>query len=295
MSDLRVLSIQSHVVFGYVGNKSATFPLQLHGFDVDGINSVQLSNHTGYKVFKGQILNENDLDNLIEGLSENKLDCKYSHLLTGYVRNDKFLLGIVNIVKQLREKRPNLIYVCDPVLGDCGKLYVPKELVNIFQNQIIPLADIITPNQTELEFLSGMKADTMENALKCIKFLHEKNCKMIVVTSLEFCDESEQLYVIASCISNEKFFIQIPKLRGKFFGTGDLFAALFLAWFTKTNDVATTLEKTVSTVHAVITRTLNSFKYCSGDNNEQLNLELKLIQSKDDIENPKIFFKSKKL
>jgi pyridoxine kinase len=78
----RVLSIQSHTVQGYVGNKSAVFPLQLLGFDVDPINSVQFSNHTGYPTFRGQVLNGSQLWDLIEGLAENDL-LHYTHLLTG--------------------------------------------------------------------------------------------------------------------------------------------------------------------------------------------------------------------
>lgn len=127
----RVLSIQSHVVHGYCGNKSAVFPLQvssntiflqvlvtqfyprnsqLLNFDVDAINSVQLSNHTGYKTIKGQILSETDLADLFEGLTANNLHLTYSHLLTGYVGNDKFLREISRIIKHLRQSNPNVIY-----------------------------------------------------------------------------------------------------------------------------------------------------------------------------------------
>uniref|UniRef100_T1GRQ4 pyridoxal kinase n=1 Tax=Megaselia scalaris TaxID=36166 RepID=T1GRQ4_MEGSC len=116
----RVLSIQSHVVHGYVGNKSATFPLEVLGFEVDAINSVQFSNHTGYKVVKGQVLQEKELADLFEGLEKNNLLQHYSHLLTGYIGNASFLRQVSAIVKKLREINPNLIYVCDPVMGDNG-------------------------------------------------------------------------------------------------------------------------------------------------------------------------------
>lgn len=91
-SNRRVLSIQSHVVHGYCGNKSATFPLQLLGFDIDAINSVQLSNHTGYKTMKGQVLNSEELDDLFQGLIANDIHLTYSHLLTGYVRTMNYII-----------------------------------------------------------------------------------------------------------------------------------------------------------------------------------------------------------
>lgn len=113
----RVLSIQSHVVHGYVGNKSAVFPLQLCGFDVDSINSVQFSNHTGYaKGVKGDILNGDQLLNLVQGLHENSLLGQTSHLLTGYIGSVSFLEAVVSVRNQLKAANPNLIYVCDPVI-----------------------------------------------------------------------------------------------------------------------------------------------------------------------------------
>ena len=97
-SNRRVLSIQSHVVHGYCGNKSATFPLQLLGFDIDGINSVQLSNHTGYKTIKGQVLNSEELDDLFQGLTANDIHLTYSHLLTGYVRTIYYIIKYLVII-----------------------------------------------------------------------------------------------------------------------------------------------------------------------------------------------------
>ncbi|EDO42065.1 predicted protein [Nematostella vectensis] len=153
----RVLSIQSHVVSGYVGNKSATFPLQVLGFEVDTINSVQLSNHTGYEHFKGQVLNSNELKELCDGLKLNNID-SYSHLLTGYVGSKSFLDEVLQVIHHLRNENPKLIYVCDPVMGDNGHFvsktvfqYVPEELLPVYRDHLVPLADIVTPNQFEAE------------------------------------------------------------------------------------------------------------------------------------------------
>lgn len=125
MEGKRCLSIQSHVVHGYVGNKSATFPLQLLGFDVDAINSCQLSSHTGYRTFKGEKLHGDQLLAILQGLEENGLMGAYSHVLTGYVSTPSFLEAIAAAVRTIRGINPRAVFVCDPVMGDHGKLYVP--------------------------------------------------------------------------------------------------------------------------------------------------------------------------
>uniref|UniRef100_A0A0A9W6A3 Pyridoxal kinase n=1 Tax=Lygus hesperus TaxID=30085 RepID=A0A0A9W6A3_LYGHE len=177
MEPARVLSIQSHVVRGYVGNKSATFPLQLLGFEVDAINSVQLSNHTGYEHFQGQILDENDLEVLFNSLRKNNL-LHYSHLLTGYIGSPSFLQKVASAVKELKSINPKLRYVCDPVMGDDGKMYVPESLLPIYKETILPLADVITPNQYELELLSGRSITSVDDAWSAIESFHSKVAKL---------------------------------------------------------------------------------------------------------------------
>ncbi|KAJ8954372.1 hypothetical protein NQ318_011045 [Aromia moschata] len=282
----RVLSVQSHVVSGYVGNKSAVFPLQLLGFEVDFINSVQFSNHTGYKKVKGQILTEKDLAELVQGLAENNIDY-YTHLLTGYIGSVSFLNQIACVVKQLRERNPNLIYVCDPVMGDNGRLYVNEELIPIYKN-IISLATVITPNLFEAEILTDTKIKRTDNIWKAIDLLHKKGCETVVISSAELEDRPD-LSIFASKRkgdSIEKLSMSVEKLPITFTGTGDLFAALLLSWMYKNdNNLKESLEKTVSTLQGILKRTVDSIK---GKEFNSRNVELKLIQSKCDIEQPKI-------
>ncbi|XP_022901924.1 pyridoxal kinase [Onthophagus taurus] len=287
----RVLSIQSHVVSGYVGNKSATFPLQLLGFDVDAINSVQFSNHTGYKLVKGQILTDKDLRELMEGLNTNNID-EYTHLLTGYVGATTFLEEIANILKYLKAKNKNLKYVCDPVMGDNGQMYVPKELLPIYKNTIIPLADILVPNQFEVELLTDRKIKTITDAWDAINLLHDKGCGTVVLSSTELGAEEGVLLGLASTEKGTKrYTIEIPKLPCTFTGSGDLFASVFLGWSYKTNyDIKTSLEKTIATLQAVLKRTAG---YVEVNGATPRNLELKLIQSKNDIENPQVIINAK--
>jgi len=185
--ELRVLSIQSHVVSGYVGNKSATFPLQLLGFEVDAINSVQFSNHTGYdKGVRGQVLDDKQLAELIEGLKINQIDV-YSHLINGYIGSDNFLKQLKETVTHLKSKNPDLIYVCDPVMGDTGPgWYVPQSLLPIYKDEILPLADVCVPNQFEAELLSGCSISNENEALEAMKVLHDKGIRIVILSSVDF-------------------------------------------------------------------------------------------------------------
>ena len=137
-------------VFGYVGNRSATFPLQLHGIHVSALNSVQYSHHAGYGDFPGGVLDGGELDTLIGGLRRNGQLAWYSYLITGYARSESFLERILDVVAQIRSVRPSMRYVCDPVLGDDGSLYVPEALVALYRDKVAPLATVMTPNQFEL-------------------------------------------------------------------------------------------------------------------------------------------------
>lgn len=284
----RVLSIQSHVVSGYVGNKSATFPLQTLGFEVDTINSVQFSNHTGYGFWKGQVLKQEELSDLMKGLSQNNLD-NYTHLLTGYIADAGFLKTIGSVVKQLRKVNPSLTYVCDPVMGDNGRVYVPQDCVPIYKKEIIPLANIITPNQFELELISERSIQNVDDALKAIDCVHDMGVEIVFLSSSDLASENQLLSILSQRKNKERKVLKmvVPRLPASFTGTGDLTAAVFLAWYAKTHDLQITMENTLATLQAVVKRTFQMARHSTeGDNPTVSSLELKIIQSKIDIENP---------
>uniref|UniRef100_A0A1B6D625 Pyridoxal kinase n=2 Tax=Clastoptera arizonana TaxID=38151 RepID=A0A1B6D625_9HEMI len=295
MSEGKVLSIQSHVVSGYVGNKSATFPLQVLGFEVDPINSVQLSNHSGYGHYDGQTLDDKDLEVLLNGLKTNDLDKNYTHLLTGYCRSPTFLKHIATFVKYLRSVNPNIVYVCDPVMGDDGRMYVPETLLEIYRDTIIPLADIITPNQFEVELLTNKTVKNIDDAWAAINSFHDLGCKTVALSSSQL-GSKDHLLCLASHVQDgkkNKASIKIPLLNQTFTGTGDLFAALFLAWMTKSkNNLPLALENTVASLQAVLKNTIDAAKGLPAKTNPVFARELKLIQSKADIENPKVLLKA---
>lgn len=291
----RVLSIQSHTVQGYVGNKSAVFPLQLLGYDVDPINSVQFSNHTGYPTFKGQVLNGKELWELIEGLEGNEL-LHYTHLLTGYIGSVSFLNTVLEVIRKLRSVNPGLIYVCDPVMGDEGKLYVPPELVSVYREKVVPIASMLTPNHFEAEQLTQTRIVSEQDGRQACIILHSAGPAKVVITSINM---EGTLLLIGSHMKGkdkqpEQFKIVIPKIPAYFTGTGDLTTALLLGWSNKYPDnLERAAELAVSSLQAVLQRTTNDYK-SAGFDPESSSLEIRLIQSQDDIRNPEVKFKAEK-
>jgi len=256
---VHVLSIQSHVVSGYVGNTAAVFPLQLLGFDVHVINSVQFSNHTGYPVVKGTVMNGTELDALVDGLISNDL-CHFDYLLTGYIGSETFLNSILRVLDSCRRINPDIKYVCDPVLGDNNKLYVPLPLIDIFKSALLPRAFMITPNQLEAEYLSGIKITSERHVVECMRKLYDMGPSVVVLTSCEIEEHPNLLccYVLSESkdVGNVKgdgatSAFSLSEAEGSdsamqmtrvvvekqcdfhYTGTGDVTCALLLAWVHK--------------------------------------------------------------
>jgi len=298
MADLedRVLSIQSHVVSGYVGNKSTTFPLQVLGFEVDAINSVQFSNHTGYSAgVRGQVLDDGQLQELVDGLDANNIN-RYSHIINGYIGAKSFLEKLAEVVKHLKDVNPDLVYICDPVMGDTGPgMYVPEELLPVYRDRIVPLADVCLPNQFEAELLTGIKIETEADAVSVMDKLHDWGVKTVILSSTDLGTDHDHLVGLASRRDDngDRTVVKtrIPKLPAAFVGTGDLFTALTTAWLTRTGgDLATTLDRTIATMQAVLNRTLEhagrAAEKAGTDKPSPAQMELKLIQSLREIQNP---------
>uniref|UniRef100_A0A7G3AYM1 Pyridoxal kinase n=1 Tax=Lutzomyia longipalpis TaxID=7200 RepID=A0A7G3AYM1_LUTLO len=299
MATNRVLSIQSHVVHGYVGNKCATFPLQVLGFDVDPINSVHLSNHTGYKHIRGQKMNDSELTDVFEGIVLNDLHGMYSHLLTGYIGTPQFLKKIVDVVKTLKKANPNLVFFCDPVMGDNGKFYVPETFVDIYRDELIPLADIVSPNQFEAELLTGIKIKSEADAWAILDTFHKQGVKIAVISSTDIGAPDNLLAFLSElpkgATKPKRSTLLMPKIGTvNFTGTGDLFAGLFLAHITTSPEASAALEKTVASLQAVIHNTAQhlSAVVTPGTTITAVDRELRIIQSKKDIEEPKVVLKT---
>lgn len=295
----RCLTIQSHVVSGYVGNKCAVFPLQLHGFDVDPILSVQFSNHTGYGSWKGDVMTGDQLWSLVEGLDTNGLLEGYTHLLTGYIGSASMLRTVARLVRKLRQINPDLVYVCDPVLGDNGKLYVPAELTEIYKEEIVPLATILTPNQFEAELLTGLTISSEEEALAACAALHDAGPPSVVLTSLDLdrdANASSAITLLGSTSEAQeercgrRFRVVVPRIPSYFTGTGDLCAALLLAWTAKMpGRLGKAAESAVASLQGVLRRTAEAQAEAEASGKTGIGCrELRLVQSVDELLRPKV-------
>jgi len=317
----RILSVQSHVVSGYCGNKSATFPLQLLEFEVDFVNTVQLSNHTQYKVVRGQIYRSEDLRELHTGLKLNNFLHLYDHVLSGYIADATYIESMARMIEDIKKERLSKAldcwYTLDPVLGDEDTGYYVPDGANIaesYRRNLLPLADIITPNRFEASILSGIpidgsSGDAVEQAIRATKVFHELyGIKIVAITSFQVATEKDRLTCLLSCnpaelsngsagrdqIDREVWKISVPKLDCPFTGSGDLFAALITAWLRKTDfDFKKSFENTANTVHDIL---LDTLSWCQLINDGSVHShELRLIQNKQHILNPKSRFVAERI
>ena len=280
------------------------FPLQILGFDCDYINTVQFSNHTGYPLFKGTVTTGDQLLDIANGLKANSL-LDYDYLLTGYIGSESFLDSVLDLLNMIESSfNSNVRYICDPVLGDEGKCYVPASLVSIFAAKVIPRAYMITPNQFEAELLTGLKINSNNDAIEALKKLNTMGPKIVVMTSAEIVEKPNQLccYVLVSdstINSIEITRIVVNKIDGYFTGTGDCACALLLGWCDKLGEssMGIALRNTLGTIQAIIRKTLVKQHAMNAKINETTNendkkalkaraAELNVIQCKDDILNP---------
>jgi len=284
-STARVLSVQSHVVHGYVGNRAAVFPLQVLGFEVDVINSVQFCCHTGYPSFAGQKLDGSDLRTLVDGLEHDEV-LDHTHLLTGFIGTATFLNEVVQLLDRLPKECK---WVCDPVLGDHGVLYTSQELVEVFRTVALPRASVLTPNQFEAELLADRKIGSLAEAIEVCEVLHKLGPSTILLTTLDVPDATDDGACVAMLLSEaggQKWLLKPPRIEGSYTGTGDLTSAMFLAWrHMHPYEAPLALEKAASVLRGVIqeTVTVNKSREVKG---KRVLPELRLIQSKNIIEHP---------
>lgn len=254
----RVLSIQSHVVHGCVGNSAATFPMQINGVDVDTFNILSFSNHTGYALSKGYRITPEQFQSIAEGLTRNKFTDKYQYVLSGYVGNAAVMQEIgtfVESIQSARSKGSEVAYVCDPVCGDLGKLYVSEECVEVYRNKLLPLAVMALPNGFEASIISGIEINSVATAIEAANWFHTVP-KVPSVVIKSFKDESrdplgQKIFMLVSeQLANEdsysRHLVEVECVKGYFTGTGDAFGGLLMAHFTKARATGNSLVDCVA-------------------------------------------------
>ncbi|HUN11230.1 MAG TPA: pyridoxal kinase PdxY, partial [Rhabdaerophilum sp.] len=183
---MNILSIQSHVAYGHVGNASATFPMQRLGVEVWPIHTVQFSNHTGYGAWRGQVFEPTIISELVEGIAERGVLATCDAVLSGYMGAEATGQAILDAARRVKGANPAALYACDPVIGDVGRgIFVRPGIPEFMRDRAVPSADIITPNQFELEFLAGQPATTRAALGRAIDALHAKGPGVVLVTSVQ--------------------------------------------------------------------------------------------------------------
>ena len=275
---MAILSIQSHVAYGYVGNRAATFPLQRLGNEVWTVNTVEFSNHTGYPSWKGRVLGAEVVRDLVAGIEERGALGLCSALLTGYLGDAEVGEAVLDALGAGMKANPDGGYFCLPVMGDYGSgFFVREGIPPMLRDRIVPAADIVTPNQFELEALTGRNVHGMEDARRAIDSLHELGCRVVLVTSYRG-DESEANHIDMLVSDRGRLSrIRTPELAldPAPNGVGDLTAALFLARWLETGDAAAALELTTDSVYAVLERTLRAGRR-----------EMALVEAQDELAAP---------
>lgn len=250
----------------------------------------------------------------MNGLEQNQLLNVYSHLLTGYIGNDRFLRKVADTVKKLRAVNPQLVYgncliclpssnsnmnegclchaVCDPVMGDNGQMYVPETLLPIYRDEIIPLCDICTPNQFEVELLTGKKVQTVSDAWQAMQWFHTQGVRTVALSSTDLGPADGLLAFVShkdDANNTRRLSMCIPKQGNgvNFTGTGDLFASLFLAHSTLAPNLKTAFENTVASLQSVIYNTIQRMPP-NLPKVESRHRELKIVQSKRELEQPQV-------
>lgn len=254
-----ILSVQSHVAYGYVGNRAAVFPLQRMGFDVIAVNTVQFSNHTGYGAWQGEVFTPEHIAAVLEGVG--KLDgfAETRAALSGYLGDARLGRVVLGEVERLRARRPDLVYCCDPVMGDVGRgFFVRPGIPEFFRDEVLPRASILTPNQFELEYLADCRIDTLASALLACDRLHGRGVGTVLVTSLEHdATPAGHVQMLVSDVAAGRHLATTPKLALEPMpnGSGDCTAALYCGATLKGHAAPEALGRIAAAIFAVFQAT----------------------------------------
>ena len=280
-----ILSIQSSVAYGHVGNSAAVFPLQRLGVEVWPVHTVHFSNHTGYGEWRGPLLPADDVRAVIRGVEERGAFPGVDAVLSGYQGGEDIGDVILDAVAKVKAANPAAIYACDPVMGNAKSgCFVHPAIPVLLRERVVPAADLITPNQFELGFLTGTEPRTVEETLASVELARAMGPSIVLVTSVERPDAPADTIEMMAVTGDGAWIVQTPRLPMRANGSGDVTAALFTAHLLATGDPAVALARTASSVFDLLNTTLES-----GER------ELQLVQSQATIAEPRMQFEVTRL
>ncbi|WP_436528686.1 pyridoxal kinase PdxY [Actinoplanes sp. HUAS TT8] len=282
---MKVLSIQSAVAHGHVGNSAAVFPLQRIGVEVVPVYTVNFSNHTGYGAWRGPLIPPADVAEILLGVEERGVFAQIDAVLSGYQGGVGIGDVIIDAVRRVKEANPDAVYACDPVMGNAKSgCFVAPEIPELLRDRVVPVADIITPNQFELGFLTGTEPASIESTLESADLARAMGPSTVLVTSVERPDRPEGTIEMLVVDGSGAWLVNTPHLPFKANGSGDVTAALFTAHYVTTEDAALSLERTASSVFDLIDLT-----YRSGQR------ELQLVPAQEFYATPRMQFSAEKV
>jgi pyridoxine kinase len=282
---MNILSIQSHVAYGHVGNAAASFPLQRLGIEVWPIHTVQFSNHTGYGAWTGQVFEADVIGELVRGIAARGVLGECDGVLSGYMGAAAIGEAVLEAVALVRAANPAARYCCDPVIGDVGRgVFVREGIPEFIKNRAVPVADVLTPNQFELDYLSGRVSKTLADALAAIAAVHDLGPRHILVTSLHVADTPADSIDLLASGPDGVFRLRTPLLPISVNGAGDAVAALFFAHLLEDGSTETALSRAASSIFGVLKAT-----------SEKGSREILLIEAQEELVVPSVLFEAEKV
>ena len=248
-----ILSIQSSVAYGHVGNSAVTFPLMRMGVEVWPVITVHFSNHTGYGTWRGPLLRAADLRDVVQGIDERGVLGDVDAVLSGYQGGEDIGAMILDAVALVKQRNPAAIYCCDPVLGDeDGGLYVRPGIPELMRQHVLPAAQIITPNQFELASLTGLPVSTMAELLSAADAARSIGPDVVLVTSVVRRDGPPATIDMVAVNAAGAWLVTTPRLPQSFTGSGDVTAATFLASLLGSYDVPQAMAHTAAVIYGLL-------------------------------------------
>lgn len=254
-----ILSIQSWVSYGHVGNASAVFPMQRLGCEVWAIHTVQFSNHTGYGAWKGRVFDGAMIDDLVQGIADRGVLPRCDGVLSGYMGSADIGTAILSAVARVRAANPAATYCCDPVIGDVGRgIFVRPGIADFMRDHAVPAADVVTPNQFELDLLSGLETPRIEDARRAIARVHALGPRVILVTSLVTEETPADAIDLVASDGTALWRVRTPRLAISVNGAGDAIAALFNLHWKRSGSVPEALAMAAASVYGLLKRTADA-------------------------------------
>ncbi|WP_243831729.1 pyridoxal kinase PdxY [Naumannella halotolerans] len=282
-----ILSIQSSVAYGHVGNSAATFPLMRRGYEVMPVITVHFSNHTGYGAWRGPVLQAADIVDVVTGIDERGALAHVDGVLSGYQGAEETGQAVLQALALVRRRNPRAEYCCDPVMGDVGRgFYVRPGIPEFMRDTVVPAADIVTPNQFELAFLADTPIASLSDVLTAADRIRAQGPGLVLVTSVEvpeLATDGPGVSMVA-VDAHGAWAVTTPKLDRNFTGSGDLTASTFFSEHLSGADAASALATTAAVVYAVLRIT-----------DESGQAELALVAAQDAIASPPEQFAVQKL